>query len=33
MNLIVDVNMSGLSVGVPKEPVEGWNRYLVSQRH
>jgi hypothetical protein len=32
MNLIVDVNTSGLSVGVPKESIEDWNRYLVSLR-
>lgn len=27
---IVDVNANGVSVGVPKDAIEGWNKYLVS---
>jgi ABC-type nitrate/sulfonate/bicarbonate transport system substrate-binding protein len=26
---IVDVNAAGLGAGVPKESIEGWNKYLI----
>jgi NitT/TauT family transport system substrate-binding protein len=27
---IVDVNANGVSAGIPKESIEGWNKYLIS---
>jgi ABC-type nitrate/sulfonate/bicarbonate transport system substrate-binding protein len=27
---IIDINAAGLSVGVPQDAIEGWNKYLLS---